>query len=195
MIDRRNLNNIWEVKIEFNEPDGAYDNAIFGEKTDELNILGNINLPKNPPGIIPYIRTWFNTDSDDPYNELWEEYKEQTDDYNSWQFSVQWVPSDYISPTTITISWDIKKLSNSEYNSVILYDAINSKNVANMLEDTSYTFTISALIIQNFEIICNKNPNQPQNNPKDSNSISEETDASNLNSVLKIYNIKRSLKI
>ena len=167
--ERRNIDNIWDVTIKFNEPGGAYDNAIFGEKIDIIDSRVNINLPKNPPGMTPYIRTWFNTELKDPYDELWEEYKQKSNDYNSWHLTVQWVPSDYNSPTTVTISWDMKLVSDSKYTSVILYDYNNGIKIVNMVDVNNYTFTCSALTLKNFYIICSKKTNQPPTIPSDPN--------------------------
>ena len=52
-----------------------------------------------------------------------------------------------------------------KYNSMVLYDVINSVKVADILADTSYTFTCPALELQKFQIICstNQNPIIPSN--------------------------------
>jgi hypothetical protein len=164
-IEMNNLKINWNVALEFSEPGGAYDIASFGEKTDSSNGQINSDFPKNPPGITPYIRTWFNTRSPDPYDELWKEYKQYSNENNVWDLSVQWVPSDHISQTTITISWNKNSVANSKYNSVVLYDKERNIKVADMLIDTSYTFTCPAFLVQNFDIICSKNTNQPPATP------------------------------
>jgi len=144
---------VWDVTLEFNEPGGAYDNAFFGEKTDASDGQDSFDVPKSPAAFPPYIRGWFNTDFPDPYDELWEEYKFYPDDYKTWNLSVQWVPSDYSSPTTLTISWDNTSFDNSDYVTVDLYDVGNGVYVSDMIVDVSYTFTCPALALQNFQII------------------------------------------
>ncbi len=148
---------VWDITLEFNEPGGAYDNAFFGEKTDASDDQDSFDVPKSPSAFPPYIRGWFDTDFPDPYDNLWEEYKLYPDDYKTWNLSVQWVPSDYSSPATLTISWDNTSFSNSDYATVILYDIGNSVYVSDMIVNTSYTFTCPALALQNFQIICSTN--------------------------------------
>jgi hypothetical protein len=82
-----------------------------------------------------------------------------------WNLTVQWIPSDYSSPTTITISWDNDYFYYNDYTSIVLYDVINNIIVADMLETESYTFNCPALALQNFQIICTTNTNQPPNIP------------------------------
>ncbi len=167
------LDDTWNVTLEFNEPGSAYDNAFFGEATDASDGQDSYDVPKSPPGIPPYIRAWFDTNFSDPYDELWEEYKHYPDFYKDWNLTVQWVPSDYISPTTLTISWDNNSFNDSEYISVILYDVGNSTNVSNMLVNNSYTFTCPALLLQNFKIICNTN--LPPNANDDTDTVVEDS--------------------
>ena len=149
------LADVWDVELEFNEPGGAYDNQFFGEKIDASDGLDGYDVPKTGGGgFPPYIRAFFATDFPEPHNLLWEEYKHYPDNYKDWNLSVQWVPSDYSSPTTLTISWNNASFDNSEYNSVTLYDVGNDVNLSDMLANTSYTFTCPALTLQNFKIIC-----------------------------------------
>jgi len=148
---------VWEITLEFNEPGGAYDNAFFGEKTDASDGQDIFDVPKSPAAFPPYIRGWFDTDFPDPYDELWEEFKAYPDDSKTWNLSVQWVPSDYSSPTTLTISWDNTSFSSSDYVSVLLYDVDSSVYVSDMIIEASYTFTCPALALQNFQIICSTN--------------------------------------
>ncbi|UCF12695.1 MAG: tandem-95 repeat protein [Thermoplasmatales archaeon] len=148
---------VWEVPLDFSEPGGAYDNVFFGEKTDALDGLDSYDVPKSPPGVNPYIRAWFATNFSNPFNELFAEYKQYPDTNKIWNLTIQWVPSDYVSPTTITISWNPADFAASLYSSVILYNVNIGVNVANMLVDTNYAFTSPALALQNFEIICSQN--------------------------------------
>jgi VCBS repeat-containing protein len=167
------IDNDWNVTLEFNEPGNAFDNAIFGEKANASDGQDDYDVPKSPPGIPPYIRARFETDFENPYDELWEEYKHFPDSYKAWNLTVQWVPSDYTSPTTITISWYNNTLDDCEYNSVILYDVDESTNVSDMLVDNSYTFNCPALTLQNFTIICNSN--LPPDANDDSDTVAEDS--------------------
>jgi hypothetical protein len=75
------------------------------------------------------------------------------------------MPSDYSSPTALTISWNSNSINDNGYSSMILYDAINNENVADMYSTSSYTFTCPALELQYFQIICSTN--QPPYIPSD----------------------------
>ena len=120
---------VWDVTLDFNEPGGAYDNAIFGEKTDASDGLDSYDVPKSIPSFPPYIRAWFPTNFPDPHDELWEEYKHYPDDYKTWNLTIQWVPSDYSSPTTVTISWDNDSFTDSDYVYVSLFSINNNVTV------------------------------------------------------------------
>jgi len=167
------LADVWEVQLEFDEPGGAYDYVIFGEKTDASDGQDSYDTPKSPPGFPPYIRAWFATSFPDPYDELLKEYKHYPDTYKVWNLTIQWTPSDYTSPTTLTISWDNSSFSDSEYVSVILYDVGNDENVADMINNASYSFTCPALALQHYKIICSTN--QPPVANDDSDTVVEDS--------------------
>ena len=118
---------IWNVTLEFNEPGGAYDNVILGEKTDASDGQDSYDTPKSPAGIPPIIRAWFASNFLDPYDELWKEYKHSPDDYKIWHLTIQWIPSDYSSPTDITISWNSSYLNNSYYNNIFLKNNVTGE--------------------------------------------------------------------
>ena len=181
-LEKEKIDTMWNVTLEFNEPGGAYDNAFLGEKTDASDGQDIYDVPKSPPSFPPYIRAWFPTNFQDPYDELWEEYKHYPDNYKIWNLAVQWVPSDYSSPTTLTISWDNYSFINSEYTSLVLYDIINNINVTDMIVTSSYTFTCPALTLQNYQIICTTNqpPIIPRNPYPNDGTIDVETET-NLN--------------
>jgi len=164
------LADIWNVTLEFNEPGGVYDNAIFGEKTDASDGQDSYDVPKSPPSFPPYIRACFKTNFPDPYDELWQEYKYYPDTNKQWNLSVQWVPTDYVTPTTITISWNTSMVDESEYNVVKLCNSTGFQ-LRNMLTESSYTFTCPAVTPKIFYVKCqayNTAPNQPSN-PSPSN--------------------------
>jgi len=153
----------WNVTLEFNESGGAYDTAFFGEKTDASDGQDSYDVPKSPPGFPPYIRACFKTNFPDPYDELWEEYKHYPDTSKQWNLSIQWVPSDYETPTTITISWNKSKVDESEYNVVKLCNSTGVQ-LKNMLTESSYSVYCPAVTPQIFYIKCQANntaPNQP----------------------------------
>jgi len=173
-------NQIWSTTLNINEPGGAFDTVIFSEAPDATDgpPQDTYDLPKPIPPMPPYIRAWFNDGLAQPFDSLWEDCRYYPDTTKTWSLSVQWFPQDYISTTTITISWDTTTLSNSEYNSIHLYQG--GSFVADMLTQSSYTFPAPALAPTSFSIICNTVGNQPpfavndidstlENNPVDIN--------------------------
>jgi hypothetical protein len=161
----------WDVTISYNEPGGAYDTTVFGEAPDAHDgPPADIYDVVKPPAPIPsYIRSWFNDSLPAPYDCLWKDYRQYPDISKVWNLTIQWVPHDYITPTTITISWNPSSVDNSEYN--IVHFCNNAGVILkDMLIDNSYTFTCPANIPQSFKINClfNHPPNQP-NTPTPAN--------------------------
>jgi hypothetical protein len=154
----------WSVTLFFNETDGANDNIIFGEALDAQDGQDSYDTPKPPAGVTPYIYAWFDTDLTEPYNKLMKDIRKNPDTNKIWNLTVQWFPSDYSSSTEITISWSNSDSIISHYDTCILYDYDNSIAVADLLSENSFTYTSSALIPYNFQIICNYS-GSPLNNP------------------------------
>jgi len=174
---------IWDVTLNLNEPGGAFDYTVFGEATDAHDgpPADAYDVVKPPAPIPPYLRSWFNDNLPPPYDNLWKDYRHYPGTAKVWNLTVQWVPSDYTSPTTITISWDPTKVDDSEYALVTLCTDLGTP-LKNMLLYNNYTFTCPANIPQPYKIIClaNQPPNIP-NNPNPANqstNISINTDLS-----------------
>ena len=155
----------WEIKLELNEIGGLYDYVFFGERTDSLDTIDYFDVPKNPPGISPYIHVFFEESCIEPYDKLWRSYKQYPSINNYWNLVVQWVSSNQNSQTNITISWDKDSFKNSNYNNIGVYDEENNIKLVDMLINEAYTFTCSAFTIQKFKIICSSNqpPIKPHN--------------------------------
>jgi len=162
---------VWDVSLSFNEPGSAYDYTIFGEAPD-----ANDGPPADaydtvkPPAPMPsYIRAWFNDNIPFPYNNLWKDYRHYPAMNKVWNLSVQWVPEDSESSTTITISWSPSEINTSDYVSITLCTS-GGTPLKNMLLHSSYSFVCPAFIPQTFKIKCagNQAPNVPSN-PSPSN--------------------------
>ncbi len=153
---RETLDIQWSVTLDFNEPGNQYTYAIFGEAPDASDGNDSYDVPISPPPIPPYINAWFDTGLTPPYDKLLADYRFYPDTYKQWDLSIQWVPSDYVSPTDITISWNTNDVDDSEYNSVVLYDDENNP-LKDMLSQSSYTYSSPALAPQTFYIICQVN--------------------------------------
>jgi len=144
---------MWDVMLNLSETGGKLDNVIFGETNVSVDGLDSFDVPKAgfPPQ--PYLYAWFDAGLSSPYDKLWHDYRDYPDDYEIWNFSIIWAPSDYVTPTEVTLMWETDRVNTSEYQSVWL---LNQTGVAveNMQLSSSYTFTSPAMVPQNFQIIC-----------------------------------------
>lgn len=144
----------WDITLNFSVPEGVNDSVVFGESTGAEDGQDAYDVPKPGTPPEPYIYAFFNTSLSSPYNKLWKDYRDYPDDYEVWNLSVSWVPSDYVSPTNVTISWDCSNLTN-EYSYVLLHD-VDSGSYVNMLTANSYTYTATATFVHSFQVICGK---------------------------------------
>ena len=146
---------IWDVTLTFNEPGGAYDYTVFGEAPDAHDgpPADPYDVVKPPAPMPPFLRAWFDDNLPLPYNNLWKDYRHYPDTDKIWNLSVQWVPTDYATPTTVTITWNPTIVDNSEYTSVNLCTNTGTP-LKNMLVDSTYTFSCPAMTPQYFKIIC-----------------------------------------
>jgi hypothetical protein len=126
------------------------DTLVFGELADASSYIDDYDMPKPPTPQSPYIRAWFTTNLNPPYNFLWEEYRKYPDDYNIWNFTVMWAP-DNDSSIGVTISWDTSQVIDTEYSSTYLYS--NDNLVADMMTEDRYNYLHSANTPYNFKII------------------------------------------
>ena len=170
----------WSVTLNFNESGGASNILIFGEAFDALDGQDSYDIPVPPPGIPPYIRTWFDAGLIEPYNTLYYDIRNYPDDSKIWNLYIQWVPSDYITSNDIIISWDIYEITQSGYESVVLFDYENDMIVADMLINDFYIYEYSAMKQYHFQIICNSTstPNNPPNKPNNPSPQDGATDVS-----------------
>jgi hypothetical protein len=160
-----NFSITWDVQLNFNEPGGAFDYVVFGEAPDANDgpPHDSYDEPKPPAPQPPFIRSWFNDYLPEPYNILWRDYRHYPDTSKQWNLTVQWFPTDYVTPTTITISWITAEVDESEYN-IVKFCNSGGTQLKDMLTENSYSFTCPALVPQIFYIICQANntpPNQP----------------------------------
>jgi len=167
-----NLASAIEFKLNY-----ADDYILFGEATDANDgpPPDSYDEPKPPSPPTPYIRAWFNDSLNEPYNFLWKDYRHYPDNIKQWNLSVQWVPSDYVTPTTVTISWSTSEVVDSEYNIVKLCDS-GGVQLKNMLTENSYSFTCPAVTPQIFYIICQADNIAPEKPEKPSGQTQVNTD-------------------
>ena len=144
----------WDVTLHFNETGGRYDYVTFGEAFNASDGQDDYDLIEPPlPPVIPYIAAWFDTELDEPYNRLWNDYRQYPDDHKVWNLSVMWMsePGNE-SSANIDISWDPSKIVESGYESVLLRGN-DGTIVADMITENHYEFASSSGS-NHFQIIC-----------------------------------------
>ena len=153
---------IWRSTLNVNETSTTNDYVEFGEASDAMDGLpaDMYDVVKPPAPVPPYIRTTLNDNIAPPYNALWKDYRLYPGITKIWNLSVQWIPSDYVSPTIVAISWDPTDYENSEYSVVTLCTETGAL-LQNMLVNNNYTFPCSANIPQSFKIICSRTNTPP----------------------------------
>ena len=167
---------VWDVTMNFINPTGQNDYAVFGEAPDAHDgpPADSYDVAKPPAPMPPYIRTYLKDNLPAPYTNLWRDYRHYPDSAKVWNLSVKWEPEDGESPTTITMSWSTADVDESEYTSVNL--CTNAGVVLqNMLVNNTYTFSCPAYVLQNFKIICSTSGNHPPVANPDSYSTNEDT--------------------
>jgi VCBS repeat-containing protein len=167
---------IWDVTLNFNETGGKTDYAFFGEAPDANDgpPVDSYDVAKPPAPIPSYIRAYFKDNLPTPYTSLWKDYRNYPDTEKTWNLSIQWVPEDGESPSTITISWSTVEVDESEYTTVNLCTDAGVV-LKNMFVDTSYSYGAVANVIQKFKIICATASNQPPVANPDSYGTNEDT--------------------
>jgi hypothetical protein len=145
----------WTVDLHFDETGGAHDLIRFGEATNALDETSpdSHDYPKPPPPIPPCVHGYFTTDFEEPYHMLLWDFRKDGDTQQIWNIMVQWIPAEFKSSTTLTLSWDIINLTKSPYNSIKLYED-DDKVVVDMLIDSSYSYESTANSFKNFQIQC-----------------------------------------
>jgi len=154
----------WIVTLHIIEESNKKDDIIFGEAIDASDGLDIYDAPD--PGaspMPPYIDAYFKTSFPLPHDKLIREIKHFSYDnlYQEWNFSIIWFPSDYSTPTNVTINWDLQEISDSGY---IIYLYRENTLIVNMSQTNIYTYQSSALQPKSFKIVCNR---IIQNNPPD----------------------------
>ena len=167
---------VWDATITFTNPTGQNDYVVFGEAPDANDgPPADIYDVAKPPAPMPsYIRAYLKDNLPTPYTNLWRDYRYYSDTEKTWNLSIQWVPEDGESSSTITITWSPPEIDESEYTTVN-FCTDGGTVLKNMLIDTSYSYTAVANVITKFKIICASAGNQsPVANP-DSYSTNEDT--------------------
>jgi hypothetical protein len=154
----------WEVKLNITELNGASDTVVFGQKSSASDFKDDLDVPKPPTPQAPYVRCWFSTSLDAPYNLLWEDFRAISDSEKVWDLNILWVSNDSL-PTEITMAWDVSDVQVSGLDSADLY----IKDTVDMLSINNYQFTANSNEPYSFQIVFE---NVQEDNKSDSNDSS-----------------------
>ena len=139
---------IWSLTFNIECENNLKDNVVLGEAINASNGKDIYDMPKPPPPQIPYLKAWFTTDLEEPYNILWEDYRTLSEDNKTWNLTILWV-SEKSSTTNITIAWEISEVLASGYDLVYLY----TPDIVDMKINNNYQFISSNYEPHNFQII------------------------------------------
>jgi len=141
--DPPSLSIVWDVPMTFSTPDGSGDLTVFGEATDGIDgpPFDPHDQAHPPAPQTPFLMAWFNDNLPVPHNILRGDYRHYPDTSKVWNLSVVWNDTPDYLPTTATISWNTDHVNASEYTSVILFDVGASAQVADMMLQSSYSYT------------------------------------------------------
>ena len=151
----------WKVLLNFSESfAGKWDQIVFGEVDDASDGQDNYDVPQPPSAPSPpYISAYFDAGLSDPYQNLWEDYRQYPDDSKEWDVYVRCNTTLPVFGTTVvTITWQTTEVNDSEYatGSVVLYDCSDNSAVADMMRKSSYSFTATFDILYHFRIQCDQ---------------------------------------
>ena len=145
----------WEVTIDVSETSGKCDYIMFGEKSGASDLVDQYDMPKcpSPPG--EYIRTWINAPHlPFPYTTAWYEYRSLPKVTIDWEIKVFWCSQD---STIATLTWNPDNFG--YYRGVTLFDG-GGNFIANMKEDSTYSFQMEPYDFASFEVRCSRNSRQ-----------------------------------
>jgi len=147
----------WNVNLTFSAFSSIYDTVIFGEASGASDGQDSYDVPKAGLPPTPYLYAWFDAGLGIPYDKLWYDYRDYPDNYEVWNISVIWAPSDYVTPTDVVVSWDTDAINDSGYDSVFLCNETGVPLV-DMRSNSIYIYNSSAMMPHNFQIVCSIQP-------------------------------------
>ncbi len=150
---------VWSCTLHAVETSNRTDSVTIGEAADATDGPSadayDVVKPPAPP-VIPYLRMWLNDNLTVPYDMLWEDFRQYPGAAKTWNVTVQWMPQDYVSSTTVTLTWDPTEINASEYTTVQLCTAAGEP-LRDIRLQAAYVFTCPAMVPQTFQIVCRAN--------------------------------------
>jgi len=148
-----------ELLTTIDHPQGGTDNCYIGEYSLASDDIDQYDVPKYP--LQPPDRTFiwsYREDFEEPYNNLWYEYREYPNDYQEWIIYTYYYNAYCPGTVDTTIEWDKDYLANNtEYDNMMLYhylhpplDGLQAK--IDMMDCDEYTFEIDAYQLEKFSI-------------------------------------------
>lgn len=153
-INAGTANLTWSCALTANETGGKTATVIFGETPDARDgpPADTYDTPFPPPSpATTSLGISFNDSLEAPFQSLLGDYRHYPGTEKTWNLSVQWLPEDYTSPTTVTLAWNLLNLSHSEYTNITLCNNLKAP-LKDMLTNSSYSFPCPANIPQLFHI-------------------------------------------
>jgi len=148
----------WDVTIDVEEQNGFIgDTVIFGEKSDAFDIQDIYDAPKPDIPPLPYVYAWFDAGLSEPYDQLWEDYRDYPDDYESWDLYIKCnTTQPPLASVNLVVSWNTTDINATEYDHIRLYDAPDVL-LADMKVMASYVFSAEFEYLYHFQIRCSMN--------------------------------------
>ena len=148
----------WSVLLNIEEQYGVVgDTVIFGEKPDALDGEDDYDAAKQPIPPIPYVYAWFDAGLPEPYDMLWEDYRDYPDDYESWDLYMECnTTQPSLASVNLVVSWNTTDINATEYDHIRLYDA-SDVLLADMKATSSYVFSAEFEYLYHFQIRCSMN--------------------------------------
>jgi hypothetical protein len=156
----------WEVRLDFFGADGEEDYVIIGESPNAKDGLSKDEFDMPKPPSMPaesYLRSWLDDNLTAPYDVLLADYREFPDISKVWNLSLIWIANKN-SSNIVNFSWNIVNISNFEYDSLKLYYFGNNSPIVDLLIEDNFSILLDSNEPQHFQIICETNINNEQNN-------------------------------
>ena len=147
----------WSVLLNIEEQYGVVgDTAIFGEKPDAFDGQDTYDAvkPNIPP--MPYVYAWFDAGLPEPYDRLWEDYRDYPDDSEIWDLYITCNTTLSLASVNLVVSWNTVDINATEYDHIRLYDA-SDVLLADMKAVESYVFSAEFEYLYHFQIRCSMN--------------------------------------
>jgi len=147
----------WSVLLNIEDQYGVIgDTVIFGEKPDAFDGQDTYDAVKQPtPPPIPYVYTWFDAGLSEPYDMLWEDYRDYPDDNEIWDLYIT-CNTTTLASVNLVVSWNTIDTDAAEYDHIRLYD-LSDVLLADMKAVDSYVFSAEFEYLYHFQIRCSMN--------------------------------------